>query len=159
MKDDTLHLNTANGKFPKWLTIFRIGLGLILLIKGIYFFQYSTGLESMTQRKGWEVFNTNAQTISFIIIYVNLLGGLFIATGLFTRWSSIIQIPILIGAVIFNIDAGISLSNSELLLSALTLVLLIVFSIKGSGAISADEFFHSYTLAGQEKGHTKEFFG
>lgn len=158
MKDDTLNQKDYSRNFPKWLTLFRVMLGIILLVKGISFFHNSTALESMMHRKGWNMFDTNAQTLSFIITYANLLGGLFIATGLFTRWASIVQIPILIGAIIFNIETGISFSNKELVLSALTLLLLLIFVIKGSGALSADEFFRSYTLAGQERGHTKKFF-
>lgn len=158
MKDDTLKEKDSSRNFPKWLTLFRVMLGIILLVKGISFFHNSTALESMMHRKGWNMFDTNAQTLSFIITYANLLGGLFIATGLFTRWASIVQIPILIGAIIFNIETGISFSNKELVLSALTLLLLLIFVIKGSGALSADEFFRSYTLAGQERGHTKKFF-
>lgn len=158
MKDDALNQKDYSRNFPKWLTLFRVMLGIILLVKGISFFHNSTALESMMHRKGWNMFDTNAQTLSFIITYANLLGGLFIATGLFTRWASIVQIPILIGAIIFNIETGISFSNKELVLSALTLLLLLIFVIKGSGALSADEFFRSYTLAGQERGHTKKFF-
>lgn len=158
MKDNTLNKINSQGRFPKWLTLFRIALGLILLVKGISFYHDSTAIESMMQRKGWDIFGSNAQTIAFIITYASLLTGLFIATGLFTRWASLVQIPILIGAVIFNIEAGISFSNTELLLSAVTLLLLVVFVIKGSGALSADEFFRSYTFAGREAGHTKRFF-
>lgn len=144
--------------YPRGLTLFRIALGLILIIKGIDFYHDSTGLETMMHHRKWEVFDTNAQTISFIITYANLLGGVFIATGLFTRWISMVQIPILIGAVIFNIDNGISFSNIELLVSLFSLILCVVFVVKGSGAISADEFFRSYFLAGGEKGHTRKFF-
>ena len=158
MKDNTLNKINSQGRFPKWLTLFRIALGLILLVKGISFYHDSTAIESMMQRKGWDIFGSNAQTIAFIITYASLLTGVFIATGLFTRWASLVQIPILIGAVIFNIEAGISFSNTELLLSAVTLLLLVVFVIKGSGALSADEFFRSYTFAGREAGHTKRFF-
>lgn len=144
--------------FPGWLTLLRVLLGLVLIAKGISFFHDSSTLETMIHKRGWGIFENNAQTISVFITYANLLGGVFIATGLFTRWASLVQIPLLIGAVIFNIQEGISFSNTELLLSAITLLLLCVFVVKGSGAISADEFFRSYTFAGQETGHTKKFF-
>ena len=68
-----------------------------------------------------------------------------------------VQIPILIGAVIFNIDNGISFSNMELLVSLFSLILCVVFVVKGSGAISADEFFRSY-FRRVRKGHTRKFF-
>jgi len=105
------------------------------------------------------MFDKNAQTISFIITYANLLGGFLVIVGLFTRWASIVQIPILLGAIIFiNVKAGMSAGNSELLLSILVLILLIVFAVKGSGVISADEYFRSYYKAGAKPGSTKKFF-
>ena len=152
------HKKASTNTFPGWLTILRILLGLVLMAKGISFFYDSTSLESAVQNKGWELFSNNAQVVSAIITYVHLLGGLFIATGLFTRLASVIQIPILIGAVIFNVNEGISFSNTELLLSGLSLLLLIVFVFKGGGNLSADEFFKSYMYAGTEKGHTRKFF-
>lgn len=144
---------------PGWLTLFRIALGLIILWKGISFFRYSANLQAMLHSGGMDMFDNNAETIAFIITYINLLGGVFIAAGLFTRWICIIQIPIIIGAIAFvNSKAGMSFTNAELILSLIVLVLLIVFSIKGSGVISADEYFRSYNKAGPEAGHTKKFF-
>jgi len=106
------------------------------------------------------MFDNNAETLAFIITYANLLGGFFIAVGLFTRWTCIIQIPILIGAVIFSYNrAGMSFSNTELVLSVITLILLIVFAIKGSGLLSADEYFRNYSKAAIEPGHTKQLLG
>ncbi|HMJ46387.1 MAG TPA: DoxX family protein [Ferruginibacter sp.] len=159
-----MEINTAlkknnPGSQPKWLTIPRIALGLVLMWKGISFIHDSSQLEEMVSRTGINMFNNNARIIAFIITYINLLGGLFIATGLFTRWSSVLQIPIIIGAIIFvNSKAGMSFSNYELILSIIVLVFLIVFIIKGSGVLSADEFFRSYFKAGTERGHTKKFF-
>jgi hypothetical protein len=46
----------------------------------------------------------------------------------------------------------------ELVLSIVTLLLLILFAIKGSGTLSADEFFRTYYKAGTEDGQTKRFF-
>ena len=144
--------------FPGWLTLVRVLLGLVLIAKGISFFHDSSTLETMIHKRGWGIFESNAQTIAVLITYINLLGGVFIATGLFTRWISVIQIPLLIGAVIFNMQEGISFSNTEFILSAITLLLLCVFVVKGSGPISADEFFRNYTFAGMERGHTRKFF-
>ncbi len=144
---------------PKWLTLFRIILGFILILKGYTFFQDSAHLEEMIRAGNIEMFTNNTRAIAFIITYVNLLGGVFIATGLFTRWMSLLNIPVVIGAIVFvNSKAGMSLNNTELILSVCTLILLVLFSIKGSGALSADEFFRSYTKAGMEPGHTKKLF-
>jgi len=144
---------------PRWLTIIRIALGLILFWKAITFIRDSSNLQLLLQRMSIGVVDQNSQVIAFIITYVTLLGGLFIMVGLFTRTSSIIQIPILIGAVFFvNTKNGLNQSNSELILSAIVLLLLILFAIKGSGVLSADEYFRSYYKAGSQDGNTKKFF-
>jgi len=142
---------------PKWLSILRIALGLVLFWKGISFIYDSSNLQALVKGTGINMLDKNAEVVAFLITYINLLGGLLIAAGLFTRWASIIQIPILIGAVfLVNIREGIDADNIELVLSGIVLVLLIVFAIKGSGAISADEYFRNYYKAGYESGHTKE---
>ncbi|MBA2250640.1 MAG: DoxX family protein [Chitinophagaceae bacterium] len=148
----------ASDNQPKWLVIFRIILGLILFWKGISFIHDSSELEAMVQKTGIQMFGNNSQVITFIITYINLLGGLFILCGLFTRWSALVQIPILIGAIVFvNVKAGMRADNYELILSIIVLILLVIFVIKGSGVISADEYFRNYYKAGYESGHTKKF--
>ncbi len=90
-------------KLPVWLTLARIAVGLMLFWKGILFIHDSSILENILQRSQLNFFINNEKMLAYIIPYINLLGGLFIATGLFTKWSSLIQIPILIGAVILLI--------------------------------------------------------
>jgi putative oxidoreductase len=149
----------ANRPQPKWLTIVRIVLGIIIVWKGFSFFKDAVGLETMLKTGGYDILSKNSQVVAFIITYLNLLGGFFIIIGLFTRWMCMIQILILIGAIVFiNSKEGMSFSNTELILSVVVLILCIVFSIKGSGYISGDEFFRSYTKAGLEPGHTDKFF-
>lgn len=144
---------------PKWLTILRVMLGLIILWKGFVFFKDTVAVEAMLKTGGVEILSNNSQVLAFIITYFNLLGGFFIIAGLFTRCMCISQIVILIGAIFFvNSRLGMSFSNTELLLSVTVLLLSVLFAIKGSGAISADEFFRSYTKAGVEPGHTEKFF-
>jgi uncharacterized membrane protein YphA (DoxX/SURF4 family) len=144
---------------PKWLTLFRILLGFIILWKGFSFFKNTIAVETIVKGGSIELMSSNSEIIAFIITYVNLLGGFFIMVGLFTRWMCMIQIPILLSAILFvNLKDGMSLTNSELILSVVVLVLLIVFAIKGSGLISADEYFKNYTKAAIEPGHTKELF-
>jgi putative oxidoreductase len=148
-----------SGKLPFWLSFVRIGLGLTLFWKGILFIQDLSGLESMLHGTMLNMPGKGVKIIAYIIPYMNLLGGLFISVGLFTRWAALIQIPILIGAVFFiNVATGISINNSELILSVVVLILLVVFVIKGSGYLSADEYFRSYYKAGTESGNLKNFF-
>ncbi|HEY5465355.1 MAG TPA: DoxX family protein [Hanamia sp.] len=143
---------------PAWLTILRIVLGLILFLKAIIFIRDTALLQSMIQHTGIGFFSKNAEALAFIVAYLSLLCGLFILSGLFTRTSSIVQIPILIIAVFFVNAKSVGQSSFELVLSVIALVLLILFAIKGSGTISADEFFRTYYKAGTEDGNTQRFF-
>ena len=159
MENETKPISFFSDNQSKWLPILRIILGIILILKGLTFFKDSAKLETMVQNPGFDIINNNASAFAFFITYFNILGGLFIIAGLFTRWISMLQIPILIGAIIFiNSEAGMNFSNPDLILSIVVLILLFVFVIKGSGPISADEFFRSYTNAGEKSGYTKKFF-
>ncbi|MDN3657180.1 DoxX family protein [Ferruginibacter paludis] len=144
---------------PKWLTILRVILGLIILWKGFVFFKDTVAVETLLKTGGVEILSNNSQVLAFVITYFNLLGGFFITVGLFTRWMCIIQIIVITGAILFvNSKLGVSFSNSELMLSIIVLGLSILFSIKGGGTLSADEYFRSYSKAGVEPGHTEKFF-
>lgn len=143
---------------PAWITLLRVALGMIIIWKGVVFIRDTSLLELLIQRTGIGVFSRNSQVFSFIVSYLSLLCGLFIATGLFTKTSSIVQIPILIVAVFFVNAKNIGENGFEFILSIIVLVLLIFFAIKGSGTLSADEFFRTYYKAGTEDGNTKRFF-
>lgn len=144
----------TNLKQPAWLTVVRVILGLILFWKGIVFIRDTELLKSLIGQSGIGVFSKNADALTFIIAYLTLLCGLFILTGLFTRISSIIQIPILFIAIVFVNSKHMGESTSEFILSIVVFILLIVFAIKGSGTLSADEYFRTYYKAGSEKGNT-----
>ena len=70
---------------PRWLTLIRIALGLILFWRGISFIRDSSDLQLMLQRMSIGVVDKNTEWIAFLITYINLLGGLFITVGLFTK--------------------------------------------------------------------------
>ena len=142
---------------PLWFSFLRIFLGLFLLWKGIVFIRDTALLEQLIERTGVGVFSNNSSTLSFIVAYLSLLCGLFIASGLWTKIFSLIQIPILIVAVFFVNLNRIDTSTVELIMSIITLGLLIFFAFKGSGSLSADEFFRSYYKAGTQDGQTKRF--
>lgn len=126
---------------PTWLTVLRIALGIILTWKGINFIQDITALELMIQQTGMGVFSNNSRALALVVSILNILCGVFITLGLFTRAASIVQIPIVIVAVIFVNMKNIEPRGFELILSIISLVLLILFTIKGSGRLSADEYF------------------
>jgi uncharacterized membrane protein YphA (DoxX/SURF4 family) len=79
--------------------------------------------------------------LAHYIVFAHILGGPLIIAGLFTRVMCLLQIPILIGAVIFvNAPKGhLSLGNyMELWASVLVLAGLVVFVIFGAGRYSLD---------------------
>ena len=79
--------------------------------------------------------------LAHYVIFAHLLAGPLLAAGLYTRIMAIIQIPILLGAIIFvNYQAGfMSVGNHmELELSIIVLISLILFTVFGSGKISID---------------------
>src|SRR6476620_3056603 len=90
MKESDITEQTSTSQ-PRWLTIVRIALGLILFWKVISFIRDSFNLQLMLQRMLIGVIDKNSEWIAFLITYLNLLGGLFIGVGLFTKTSSVIQ--------------------------------------------------------------------
>ncbi|MEO7312292.1 MAG: DoxX family protein [Chitinophagaceae bacterium] len=105
------------------------------------------------------IFDQGSHVLAFLISWIHLLRGLFIHTGLITRWAALAQLPILIGKVFFvNANGGVRFCNTELLLSIVLLILVVVFIIKGSGTLTADEYFRSYYKAGSENGATRKLF-
>lgn len=126
---------------PKWLDIIRIAFGLFLCYKGIDFLQNMGLLIGRMSNK--VPFGSFAYIlVGHYVVFAHVLGGLLIATGFFTRFACLIQIPILLGAVIFvNSSADMLRPYSELFLSILVLVLLIYFLIIGNGswALKFDE--------------------
>ncbi|HET7117777.1 MAG TPA: DoxX family protein [Hanamia sp.] len=157
MKESVITEKTSINQ-PAWLTIFRVALGLILFWKAIVFIRNTTLLQSLIQNTGIGIFSKNSEALAFIVAYLTLLCGFFILSGLFTRISSIVQIPILFVAIFFVNSKSIDQGIFEIILSVVALFLLILFAIKGSGAISADEYFRSYYKAGEQDGNTSRFF-
>jgi len=84
----------------------------------------------------------DTHALEIIITWANMLGGFLIIIGLQTRIMCLIQLPILIGAVVFiNAQKGGFAPQSELGLAILALLLTILFLIEGSGPVSLDAYF------------------
>jgi uncharacterized membrane protein YphA (DoxX/SURF4 family) len=124
---------------PLWLEIVRIVLGVFLCYKGVQFAQEST---LMTLMIGNIPFNSFLLLLlSHYILFAHIMGGFLLAMGMLTRLAALIQIPILLGAIIFvNLSPGALNQFSELLLSIAVLLLLIYFAIAGSGQWSFDYY-------------------
>ncbi len=128
----------GNRHHPKWLDIIRIALGLFLCYKGVDFARNASELISLMNNtspfKGFLIV-----MLAQVITFAHIIGGIFLTIGMFTRAACLLQIPILLGAIIFvNIHATEATFSpySELFLSILVLLLLIYFLIIGNGPVS-----------------------
>ncbi|ADY54366.1 DoxX family protein [Pseudopedobacter saltans DSM 12145] len=120
--------------------VIRICLGVIILIKGITVIMSRDAVYSLLIESGkFDLSSVLLAIIVHYIVFAHILGGIFLIVGLLTRFAAVIQIPILLGAVFFvNIAKGFTFFNSELWLSLIVLLLLIMFWIIGAGPYSVD---------------------
>lgn len=121
----------------------RIFLGFILILKGTHLMQNMPDLEGSIMGLG------GSYTVLFIAHYVliaNVVGGAFLIMGLLTRWVSLFNIPQLIGAVmLLGTGGGLFAAGSELPFALMTLLLLVVFALRGAGPVSADYFLYTWS--------------
>ncbi|HRO70099.1 MAG TPA: DoxX family protein [Chitinophagaceae bacterium] len=121
---------------PRWMDIVRIALGIFLIYKGIDFLRNMGDLITLMSIK------TSFGEFSYILIghlvvFAHIMGGIFIALGVLTRFACLMQIPILLGAVfLINRPGGMAEPYSELLISLVVLLLLFYFLIAGNGPLS-----------------------
>lgn len=122
---------------PKWLVILRVALGFSLLFKGISFINNTVALQMILSASKLPA----NEWMSNGIAWIHLLGGVLIIIGLFTRMSVLVQIPILLGAIVFvNAKQGVFAAESEFGFSLIILLLLVFFFAEGGGPISLDDY-------------------
>src|SRR5690606_14835624 len=128
--------------------VIRICLGLLILIKGITVIMSRDSVYSLIVDNGRVSFSGVVLAgIVHYIVFAHIVGGIFLIVGLVTRFAAVIQIPILLGAIFFvNIAKGFTIFNSELWLSIIVLLLLVMFWIIGAGPYSMD-----YTMKKRDK--------
>jgi putative oxidoreductase len=123
---------------PQWLDIVRILLGAFLCYKGVDFLMnMAQMLDLLTNKMSFGSFST--MLMSNYVAFAHILGGILLILGVLTRFACIIQIPILLGAVFF-LNTALYRPFSEVLLSIVVLLLLIVFLIVGNGPIQLLKF-------------------
>jgi uncharacterized membrane protein YphA (DoxX/SURF4 family) len=109
-------------------------LGVFLCYKGVDFISHMSELVTLMK--------SNFGSFSYVlagqyVVFAHILGGFLLAIGLFTRFACLIQIPILLGAVLFvNTNKDLLRPYSDLWISIIVLLLLIYFLIIGDGPLS-----------------------
>jgi uncharacterized membrane protein YphA (DoxX/SURF4 family) len=128
---------------PRFLDIIRILLGIFLLLKGLGFMENTAYLTSLISGRTDVIISTGLlMAIVYYVTFVHLVGGTLIALGIMTRFSSIMQIPIVFVAVFF-INMLQSPFNTDMASSIIALVLLFVFTIIGSGKWSLENYLQN----------------
>lgn len=127
---------------PRWLVFLRVALGIALFLKGISFLSNTLALETLLAESSLSL---SPAWLILLITWVHLLGGFLIIIGLLTRWAVLMQMPILLGAVIFiNVPRGIFAAESEFAFSLVILLMLIFFFAEGGGPLSLDNYFRKH---------------
>jgi len=121
---------------PQWLDIIRIALGLFLCYKGVdYLNNMGSMLSLITNKMSFGSFSS--MLMSNYIAFAHILGGILLVLGVLTRFACLIQLPILLGAIFFiNLSPEMYRPFSELALSILVFLLLVLFLVIGNGKLS-----------------------
>lgn len=125
---------------PRWTDILRIALGIFLCFRGV---QFAENISNVTNLMSNRVPFSGLMLIllGHYVVFAHILGGFMLTMGMLTRFSCLIQIPILLGAIFFvNFQASVGNPFSEIILSVVVLCLLIYFLIVGSGPLSFDRY-------------------
>lgn len=118
------------------LDVIPIYLGVGLMVRGGLFIGNPDVLVEFLRRSNhWFVPLAAAQ----YVVAAHLCGGILLALGLGTRLAAAVQIPPLVGAVLFvHIGEGLLTAGQSLEFAALVLAMLSVFSVFGAGRLSLD---------------------
>ncbi|MFT3932336.1 MAG: DoxX family protein [Chitinophagaceae bacterium] len=125
---------------PKWMDFIRIALGLFLCMKAIEFpQQMSYVIQKMPNSLSGNAFLI--VLLGHYVLFGHLMGGLLLIAGIFVRFACLIQIPILLGAIIFvNSSGELWKPYSELSISIVVLLLLFYFLVAGNGHLSVAKY-------------------
>jgi uncharacterized membrane protein YphA (DoxX/SURF4 family) len=130
------------------LDVIRIYLGIGLMVRGALFIgRPEVLLDFMKSSHSWILPLAVAQ----YVIAAHLCGGILLALGLGTRLAAAVQIPPLIGAVLFvHIGDGLLTAGQSLEFAALVLAMLTTFSVFGAGQLSLDAWMARRNAETQE---------
>jgi uncharacterized membrane protein YphA (DoxX/SURF4 family) len=117
----------------------RIYLGFALVVKGFSYMLNLHAFAAMMETTGVPFAGAG---FAELVAVVHIAGGLMMAFGILTRLGAIIQIPNLVGAILFvHLREGLFTDGQTLEFSLLVLFLLGVTSVVGAGRLSIDYYF------------------
>ena len=117
----------------------RIYLGFALVVKGFAYMLNLHAFAAMMESTGVPLAGTG---LAELVAVLHIAGGLMMAFGILTRVGALIQIPNLVGAVLFvHLKEGLFTQGQTLEFSLLVLFLLGLISVVGAGRLSIDYYF------------------
>lgn len=121
---------------PIWVDVLRMITGILLVYKGLVFMNNIEGFANDISSVGWIFI---AAHLAQVIIFVHLVCGAVLVLGAYTRVMSLLNIPILAGAVLFNLQKlMLQADYMELPVALITLALLVLVFFMGGGEWSLD---------------------
>jgi uncharacterized membrane protein YphA (DoxX/SURF4 family) len=120
------------------LDLIRIYLGIGLMVRGgMFISQPEVLLDFLKRTHSWLL----PLALSQYVVTAHLCGGILLALGLGTRLAAAVQIPPLLGAVLFvHLHDGLLTAGQSLEFAALVLAMLTAFSVFGAGRVSLDSW-------------------
>jgi putative oxidoreductase len=129
---------------PKILDITRIALGGFLLLKGIAFMQNTEYLKELIENQNVIAISPDVMfSLVYYVTFAHMVGGVLIMLGTLTRFACIIQIPIVVAAV-FLVNIFREPINGMTWPSIVALILLLLFTVIGSGPLSLDKYLSKW---------------
>lgn len=117
------------------LDLLRVAFGVFLFVKGV---EFMTNHEQMMIMAAPFQDMPGGMIILHYIAPAHFVGGFLIVVGLLTRWASIAQVPILLGAILTNFLGEMNTAN--LIMAIVAFLVCIFFIVYGSGKHSADYY-------------------
>lgn len=118
----------------------RMYLGVGLVLKAVHCIANPDILGAQLAQAGTLWFEP--AILAHYVIFAHLVGGIFLALGLFTRAAALVQVPVLVGALLYvHLPRLTAVGPREPLeFAGLVLFLLLVFAVFGSGRWSVDSY-------------------
>jgi uncharacterized membrane protein YphA (DoxX/SURF4 family) len=127
---------------PVWMDYLRIILGVILIIRAFSFAGHQAVVTNylLSHRLEYLTF-MGAQ----YLILLGIGGGILITLGVLTRFAALVELPIAVASLFFvSIPNGLTIFNTDLIISIAVLFLLLFFLIYGSGPFSFDRYINTH---------------
>jgi putative oxidoreductase len=128
--------NWSSSHNPKWLALLRVALGVLIFMRGVTFLNDQDGFETVIGDSSLREFSS---ALGHILPWIHIIGGFLIIMGVMTRITCFLQIPVVLGGIIFIHSTKakeLFAVETDLSFSLLILLLLIVFFIEGGGPLS-----------------------